>query len=173
MHRPEPEGVTVFQTPWFEILSKRLPGSSKPHYTIRSNDFVAIIALDEAGHLLLVRQFRHGVGAITLELPSGHVDTGETPEQTARKELLEETGHEAGKLELLATLSPSTARFTNRLWCYFARDARPQPGACIEAGMELALYKHGLKALLQEKEFYSAPNYGALCVAILSGKLKI
>ena len=54
--------------------------------------------------------------AMTLELPAGHVEQDETPEESARKELLEETGHVAEKFELLASLSPSTSRFTNRMW---------------------------------------------------------
>jgi len=172
MPRTEPKGEIVFQTPWFTVLSRELPASS-PHYLIHTTDFVAVIALDEHGDLLLVRQFREGVGGMTLELPSGHVEAGDTPEESARKELVEETGYVADRFELLTALSPSTSRSTNRLWCFFAKDVRPQPGVAIEPGMEPVLYKKGLKALLQEPEFCSAPNYGALCVALLNGKLKI
>src|SRR5947208_256660 len=115
MHEPKSEGQIVFHTPWFDVLSKE-SSDQKPHYLIHPPDFASIVALDTQDRLLLVRQFRHGVGAVTLELPSGHVDEGDSPEETARKELLEETGCEAGTMELLTTLSPSTARFTNRLW---------------------------------------------------------
>ena len=171
--RPEPIGEPVLETPWFDVLASPSANAPDPYYTIRCCDFVVIIAVENAGRLVLVRQFRHGVNAHTLELASGHVESGDTPEETARKELLEETGYTADKFELLASLSPSTARFTNRLWCYFARDARPAPDARPEEGMEVHLYDRGLKALLSEKDFYSAPNYGALCVALLAGKLQL
>ena len=123
--------------------------------------------------LLLVRQFRHAVAEVTLELPAGHVEKGETPEQAARKELLEETGHVAEKFELLASLSPSTSRFTNRMWCYFAPDATAAPGATVESGLSCVRWSNGLKALLREPDFYSSGNWSALLAAVAQGKLKI
>ena len=90
---------------------------------------VVIVAVNPRGHLLLVRQFRPAVDAFTLELPAGHIEPGETPEAAARKELWEETGHEAETLELLTKVSPSTARFTNHLWCFFAPNVKPSQRA--------------------------------------------
>ena len=144
-----------------------------PNYAINSPDFVCIIAVTRKKELLLVRQFRHAVGSTTLELPAGHVEKNETPEQAARKELLEETGHVANKFELLASLSPSPARFTNRMWCFFAPHARRAPGAEIEAGMSCVCYTHGLAALLREPDFYSGGNWAALMAAVAQGKLKL
>src|SRR2546425_13250985 len=141
MNDPHPEQKPVFATPWFQILERQAPGKSHPHYVIQSPDFVVIVALDQQGRLLLVRQFRPAAAAVTLELPAGHIEPGETPEQAARKELLEETGHTADTLKLLGTFSPSTARFTNRLWCFFTSDARPalDAEAQREAGLDLVL----------------------------------
>jgi ADP-ribose pyrophosphatase len=124
--------------------------------------------------LLLVRQYRVAVGALTLELPAGHLDPGETPEQAARRELIEETGYEAETFRLLGSLSPSVARFTNRMWCFFAPGARPtiSPNPMREAGVDLVLYNRGVRGLIEEKDFYSAPNYAALLLALLRGQLK-
>src|SRR4051812_25783530 len=83
----------VFDTRWFQVVARPFTGSSEPHYVINTTDFVSIIATDTEGRLILVRQFRPAVGRKTLELPSGHVEKGETPEEAARKELLEETGY--------------------------------------------------------------------------------
>jgi ADP-ribose pyrophosphatase len=173
MHQPKPEGEVVFKTPWFEIFSKRLSGSEQPHYTIHAPDFVVIVAVTQPGDLLMVRQFRPSVAASTLELPAGHVDPGETPEEAARKELAEETGHEADTFELIATLSPSTARYTNRLFCYFAGNARPRKGACLESGMEPVRYRKGFAALLEEKDFYSSGSCAALFAALVRGRIKL
>jgi ADP-ribose pyrophosphatase len=177
MHVPVPDErrrvTVVFESPWFNIISRESGSASLPHLIIDSADFVTVIAFTPEDELLLVRQYRQGVQAMTLELPSGHVEPGDSPETAARKELLEETGYEADTFELIASLSPSTARFSNRLWCYIARNARPRTDAVLESGIERVVYRHGVRALLQEKEFCSAAQYGALAVALLADKVKL
>ena len=174
MNEPRQDREIVFATPWFQVLAAPAPDGGQPHYVIQANDFVVIVAVNRQGRILLVRQFRPAAAAVTLELPAGHVEPGETPEQAARRELLEETGHEADAIKLLATFSPSVARFTNRMWCFFAADARPASGAEAqrEAGVDLILYERGVRALIEEKEFYSAPSCTALLLAALRGELK-
>jgi ADP-ribose pyrophosphatase len=169
-----PGDKVVFNTKWIQIVARNTPGSADPFYLINSIDFVAVVALDARGRLLLVRQFRPAVNALSLELPSGHVEIGETPEEAARKELLEETGHVGTRFELLTTLSPAIGRFTNRMWCFFVADARPsgEPGHAPEAGIELVLYDGTLPALLSEKGFYSSLSCSALFAALMRGKMK-
>lgn len=167
-----PDRKTVFSTPWFQV-QESTSGGKHPNYSINSPDFVCIIAVTKKNELLLVRQFRHAVAEMTLELPAGHVEKDETPEQAARKELLEETGHVAEKFELLASLSPSTSRFTNRMWCYFAGQAKIAPEAEIEAGLKCVRWTEGLKPLLQAPDFYGSGNWAALMAAVAQGKLKI
>jgi len=164
------EAKTVFETPWFKIQATE---DQPPHYLIQQADFVVVVATDTRGRLLLVRQFRPAAARMTLELPAGHVNPGETPEQSARKELLEETGHEAEEFELLGTLSPSTARFTNRMWCFFAQAARLSPDheQQLEAGLQPVLYDRGLEKLLAEPEFFSATSHAALLRAVWRGRL--
>lgn len=62
---------------------------------------VTILAFDDQGRLLLVRQYRHPVGRELLELPAGTFDPGDDPEGCARRELQEETGYRPGRLERL------------------------------------------------------------------------
>jgi ADP-ribose pyrophosphatase len=173
MNDPAHDRQTVFATPWFQVLTAPSPAGGQPHYVIQGPDFVVIVAVTEQGQILLVRQFRVAAAAVTLELPAGHVDPGETPEQAARRELLEETGYEAEAFKLLGALSPSVARFTNRMWCFFAAQAKPAADASIrrEAGVDLILYEQGIQALIDEKGFYSAPSCAALLLAILRGGL--
>src|SRR5437763_11391084 len=100
----------VYSTPWFDLVAKSLAGHDQPHYSIRTTDYVSVVAVTRQRRLLLVRQYRPAVEGMTLELPSGHVEPGETPEEAARKELLEETGHVADRFELLGEFSPDTGR---------------------------------------------------------------
>ena len=89
-------------------------GSHHPFYRIESPEWVNVVALTEAEELVMVRQFRHGSRSMTLEIPGGLVDPGESPEQAATRELLEETGYRAGRLSSLGSISPNPALFANR-----------------------------------------------------------
>ena len=170
-----PAEEVVLDTKWFQIVARHPPAFSEPHYSIRTRDYVGIVAVNPEGELLLVRQFRPAVWATTLELPSGHVEPGQTPEEAARTELLEETGHEAERFELLGDFSPDTGRLGNRMWCFFAGHALPtrNPAHQPEAGIDFVLYRGSLRDLLKEEGFYSALNCAALFAAVLHGKLKI
>jgi ADP-ribose pyrophosphatase len=165
----------VFQTKWFEIVARQTLGSRDPHYVINSTDFVGVVAVTTEGKLLLVRQFRPAVERSTLEVPSGHIDEGETPEMSARKELLEETGHVADRFELLATVAPAIGRFTNRMWCYFAPDARPtdQPGYQIESGIEPVHHSGPVRGLMLNDEFCSSLSHSILLTAIARGRIAL
>jgi ADP-ribose pyrophosphatase len=62
----------------------------------------------------MVRQYRYALGRETLEIPAGKLDPGENPEQCIRRELLEETGYEAGSIELIYTYAPALG-YSNEL----------------------------------------------------------
>ena len=175
MPPPSPADEVVLATNWFQVVARRPAGWSDPHYSIRTRDYVGVVATDRAGRLLLVRQFRPAVWAETLELPSGHVEDGQTPEQAARAELLEETGHEAEHFELLANLSPDTGRLGNRLWGFFAGDATPttDPTHRAEPGVDFVARPGGVRALLADGDFCSALNRAVLLHAVLQGRLAL
>jgi ADP-ribose pyrophosphatase len=167
--------VVVLDTKWFQVVARRPLAYAEPHYSLRTRDYVGIVAVTTNRDLLLVRQFRPAVWETTLELPSGHVEPSQTPEQAARTELLEETGHEAERFELVGDFSPDTGRLGNRMWCFFAGEAHPTAQSTYqpEAGIELVQYRGRISDLLREKGFYSALNSAALFAAVLKGKLKI
>jgi 8-oxo-dGTP pyrophosphatase MutT (NUDIX family) len=111
----------------------RDPRSGKVHefYAIDSVDWVQVLPITQAGEVIMVRQFRHGIQAITLEIPGGLVDPGLSPEEAARKELLEETGYGAGELIPLGWVHPQPAVFSNRCLAFLApavtRERTPSP----------------------------------------------
>jgi 8-oxo-dGTP pyrophosphatase MutT (NUDIX family) len=81
---------------------------------------VNVVPVTTAGEIVMVRQYRHGLRDLTLEIPGGMIDAGETPEQAAARELLEETGYRAARLEPLGNVNPNPALFGNRLFAFTA-----------------------------------------------------
>ena len=91
---------------------------------------VGIVALDEAGQVLLIRQYRHPAGRLLWEIPAGLRDVaGEPPLVTARRELLEEAGYLAADWQVLADFFTSPGITSERLRVYLARGLRRVPDA--------------------------------------------
>jgi len=109
--------------PWFEQIEKEvlLPGEEEPqvYYSIKPSDYVTALARTKDGQIIVLRQYRPAVEKFTYELPSGHMEKGETPEQAIVRELEEETGCRAEKVVLLGELIPDTGRLENKLWAFY------------------------------------------------------
>ena len=84
----------------------------------------AILPIVEPGKILMVRQYRHPVGEVLLEIPAGTLKPGEDPMACAARELEEETGYRAGKLIHLITIYPTPGYSSEILHIYLARDLR-------------------------------------------------
>jgi ADP-ribose pyrophosphatase len=167
---------SIFKTPWFEMVEKVVGDKALLHYSISTRDYLSVFAVTPDGRFPLVRQFRPAVEMITLELPGGHVEADETPEQAARKELREETGFIADELILLGTLAPDTGRLGNRMWCYFAPRVAQDPANVFEKehGIEPIVYDKPLRNLiLAEPAFCSALNRAAILMAVAKGQIAL
>jgi 8-oxo-dGDP phosphatase len=91
---------------------------------------VGVVAMDEAGRVLLIRQYRHPVGRQLWEIPAGLRDVdGEPPQATARRELLEEAGYLAADWQVLADFFTSPGITSERLRVYLARGLVRVPDA--------------------------------------------
>ena len=166
---------SVFKTPWFELIGKKVGNYDAPHYSISTFDYVSIFAVTVNGTFPLVRQFRPAVEQVTLELPSGHVDEGETPEQAAARELREETGFIASKVILVGNLSPDTGRLGNRMWCFFApKVTSVASGFNPHPEIEPVIYDKPLRRLvLDEPTFSSALNRATILMAVAQGHIQL
>ncbi|HEY1622387.1 MAG TPA: NUDIX hydrolase [Streptosporangiaceae bacterium] len=107
----------------------RMPGSTWAERTVVEHPgAVAILALDDANRVLMIRQYRHPVGRMLWEIPAGLRDhAGEDPLGGAQRELLEETGYRAGDWRVLADYYSSPGFSTERLRVYLARDLEEVP----------------------------------------------
>jgi ADP-ribose pyrophosphatase len=101
-------------------------GRDRGHaYTIRGNDWCNVIAITPGDEIVLVWQYRFGTDALSLEIPGGVIDEGEAPEHAALRELREETGYEAERVEPLLVIEPNPAIQNNRCYTFVALNARP------------------------------------------------
>jgi len=102
----------------------RMPdGAVLPRQVMEHPGAVAVLALDEAARILMIRQYRHPVGRLLWELPAGLRDvSGEPLLVTAQRELLEETGYQARDWLVLADFFTSPGISTERVRMFLARD---------------------------------------------------
>jgi ADP-ribose pyrophosphatase len=139
----------------------RLPDDHYAERTVVTHPgAVAILALDDAQRVLMIRQYRHPVGRLLWEIPAGLQDTdGESPLQTAQRELLEETGYRASQWHTLLDYFSSPGYSTERIRIFLAR------------GVEQAA-DNGYEREQEEK--YIVADWVPLAAAVrlaLSGKL--
>jgi ADP-ribose pyrophosphatase len=126
----------------FELrkVRRRSPrtGRELDFFVIHTRDWVNVLPFTEDGRLVMVRQFRHGPGRFTLEIPGGIFDGQEDPADAAARELREETGHGFRELHYVGRVNPNPALFTNTCYTYLALgcskvgELQQDPGEDIE-----------------------------------------
>lgn len=165
----------VVKTRYFTLVGKHVGGvDGDPFYALELPDYVSIVATTPTGDYVLVKQFRPAVEAVTLELPAGLIDAGTTAEQTATRELLEETGYVASRVVPLGCLKPDTGRLANRMWIFFAPDVVRDPASRPESGVDVAVLTPAQMSLaLANGTFDHALHVAALLLAARLGHVSL
>ena len=135
---------TLLDTPWVKVRRDRvvLPNGVKmdDFYAITIREASAIVALDEGGNLILKREYRYCYDRELLENPAGAFNDGETdPLVVAKRELLEETGYSSDHWEYLGPTVESSAKMTNTMHIFLARDCRKVAGQRLDETEELTV----------------------------------
>jgi ADP-ribose pyrophosphatase len=102
-------------------------GTVKDREVVVHRGAVALVAMVDPDHVCLLRNARYAVGKTLIEVPAGTIDSGETPDSTATRELAEETGYRAGRVTRLAEWWVSPGVFTERMYLYLCEDLTPGP----------------------------------------------
>src|ERR1700675_4958858 len=125
----------IFSGRIIDVSTERLRYANGREYDldyVRHPGAAAVVAVDGAGRVCLVRQYRHGVMDFLWEIPAGKLDAGEPPQVCAVRELAEETGVSAQRWTSLGQYLPAPGIFTEVIHLYLARDlivGTPAPDA--------------------------------------------
>jgi ADP-ribose pyrophosphatase len=122
------EQRTLFETRRFSVVEttvKRPDGQPASCQYVQHVGSVAILPLVDHQHICLIRSRRLTVGETLIEVPAGTREAGESPLETARRELAEETGYRAARFDELASFYPSPGVSDERMWIFAARDLTP------------------------------------------------
>jgi ADP-ribose pyrophosphatase len=100
------------------------PRTNRTHdfFIMESAPWVNIIPLTKKDEIVLIQQYRHGIRDITLEIPGGLVESTDSPEEAARRELLEETGYREESLISLGAVHPNPAIQSNLCYTFLAKN---------------------------------------------------
>lgn len=133
----EVQSTPVFRGKLLEVRADRvrLPdGNESTREYVMHQGAVIVIALQGNGELIFERQFRYPLRRAFLELPAGKIDPGEDILATARRELLEETGHSASDWRHLGVQHPSIGYSNERIEIFLARGVQRESGQQLDHG---------------------------------------
>jgi len=102
-------------------------GSTEEREVVLHRGAVALVPMVDDDHVCLVRNDRYAVGKVLLEVPAGTIDPGESPDDTAPRELTEETGYQAGRITRLREWYVSPGVMNERMYLYLCTELRPGP----------------------------------------------
>jgi len=146
----------TFADPWLRLRSDRvvLPGGRllSPCNIFEYPDWVDVIALTAELNIVLVDQYRHGVGEVRTEFPAGAVDGAEEPLAAIKRELLEETGYASDEWRLLGSAPVNPALQTNRIHCFLALGAQKIAEQDLDEGEAIQAREQPLSAFLEQVE---------------------
>ena len=169
---------TLLDTEWVKVCkdSVRLPNGQEidDFYTVTIRDAAAIVALDEAGNLILKNEYRYCYGRSLIEVPAGTFEADETDGlAVAKRELLEETGYVSDEWQYLGATVESSAKLTNYMHIYFANHCRKVSGQNLDATEKLDVLvvplKQAVDMVMDNEICCNSSAHGILRVARLLG----
>jgi len=141
-------------------------GRETTYDIIEHHGSVAIVPIDADGNMLFVRQYRHAAGRDVLELPAGTLEPNEDPQVCAAREIREETGFAAGKLEKIGEFYLAPGYSTEFMHVFLATELTYDP---LEADADefLSVEKIPVAEAIQRSERGEIPDAKSLAALFL------
>jgi 8-oxo-dGTP pyrophosphatase MutT (NUDIX family) len=130
----------IFRLRWDTSVSPRT-GNDHRFIVLEAPDWINIVPLTPEGNVVFVEQYRHGNETITLELPGGMVDPGETPMQAALRELCEETGYTSDGTAQIGSVAPNPAFLDNQCHSFVTFNAHKVTEQSFDGAEDIALHE--------------------------------
>ena len=131
----------------FEYRRNPRNGKELECLVLDSRDWVNIVALTKEGEAVLVKQFRFGSASVTIEIPGGVVDQGESHDEAARRELREETGFSTNKWSYLGASEPNPAIMNNLCHHWLAEDVVLSHSVSLDEGEDITVITASLEEI--------------------------
>ncbi len=164
-----PDVVQVYPLSNYTLLAQFANGERRRYERLhgRGHGAVAVVPMLDAQTVLLVREYAAGVHRYELGLVKGRIDAGETPVQAANRELMEEAGYGARRLDVLRSLTLAPTYMSHQTHLVLARDLYPQrlPGDEPEP-LDVVPWKLAdLGQLILQEDFSEGRSIAALFIA--------
>ena len=131
-----------------EDVAEMPDGRTTIYGVIELGQCVGIVPFLDDERIVMVRQYRHGTEQVCLELPGGLVDSNDdSPEVSAGRELLEETGYKARKITYIGECFPQPAILSNTCYFYLAEDVESVQTQNLDPGEDIEIVTLPLKSI--------------------------
>ena len=149
-----------------DVYAFRGRAAGHPFHVLEARTWVNVVPVTPDDRVILVRQYRHGIGEDCLEIPGGVMDASDPgPEEAAVRELYEETGYRGAAAIPLGAVSSNPAILTNRTFTYWIPDAEPAGEPEPDEHEALAVEMHpasAIRRLIEEGRIHHALSVVAL-----------
>lgn len=147
-----------YENPWMRVHELGISRDGRPgiYGTVERHDAAIVIVSDEDSRSLLLKQFRFPIEGLSWEVPMGGIDPGESPETAARRELREETGIIAARLDPVGSFHASPGLTAQRAFVFHCRAAASDIRAAISSAPD--------EDEILDRKLFSASEINALVV---------
>jgi 8-oxo-dGTP pyrophosphatase MutT (NUDIX family) len=164
----------VFEDRWFNARADacQFPDGRiiDPYYVVELPNWANAVVVTPNNEIVLVKQYRYPVDAVTLELPGGVINDGEDPMLAALRETQEETGYTSSQIQLICKTAPNPAINDNTAYFYLIENAVPTSHTNPDffEDIEVVLYsKHDFIQLLQQNKIMHGVQLGPIYEALI------
>lgn len=141
-----------------------------PYYVYDFSTWVGALPVTEEGKIILIRQYRHALGEVCIEIPGGCVDDTDTSlEMAISRELEEETGYTFSSIEHLGKISPNPSTNTNYLHMFLARGGKKTGTQHLDENEEIEVLEitvEELKQLLRTNQILQSMHVSCILYAL-------
>lgn len=164
----------LFREEWFTVRKEKCENSDgkiiDPYYVFEFPEWVTALPVTEEGRVLLVKQYRHALGEVCIEIPGGCVDkTDDSLEDAIRRELLEETGYVFEKVHSLGRTSANPSTNANLMHMFVATGGKKLKEQELDHNEEIEVMEvtmEELEQLLEEKRIVQSMHVTTLFYAL-------